>query len=283
MLGQRSLYHDGWLANTVHPPLSGWGKYETDEWELYHLPTDRAQSKNVAAREPARLEKLKSLWYYYAGIYNGLPLDDRTALEQTRAERPHGTPPRDRYIYYPDCASVPEQSGVLISGRSYTIAAGVKVDSADAEGVLYAHGGIAGGHSLYIKDRRLHYAFNWVGTHLQVVDADREITPGGHVFSAEFAARGRSTDPAMPGAAGTLTLYLDDQAVGSADIVTQPGFFCVVGDGIRVGRDDGSGVTPDYKTPFRFTGGAIDKVVVDVSGERYVDHEAQVRGWFLVD
>ena len=27
MLGQRSIYHDGWLACTVHPPLSGWGKY----------------------------------------------------------------------------------------------------------------------------------------------------------------------------------------------------------------------------------------------------------------
>jgi arylsulfatase len=24
-------------------------------------------------------------------------------------------------------------------------------------------------------------------------------------------------------------------------------------------------------------------VVVDVSGERYVDHEAQVRGWFAID
>ena len=42
-------------------------------------------------------------------------------------------------------------------------------------------------------------------------------------------------------------------------------------------------VTPDYTAPFRFTGGTIDKVVVDVSGDRYVDHEAQVRGWFLLD
>ena len=87
----------------------------------------------------------------------------------------------------------------------------------------------------------------------------------------------------MPGAAGTLTLYIDDQAVGSADIVTQPGLFCAVGDGICVGRDDASPVTPDYVAPFTFTGGEIDKVVVDVSGDRYVDHEAQVRGWFLLD
>jgi hypothetical protein len=125
--------------------------------------------------------------------------------------------------------------------------------------------------------------FNWVGSHLQVIDADRDLSPGGHVLTAEFVAKGRSGDPAMPGAAGTLTLYIDDQPVGSSDIVTQPGFFCVVGDGICVGRDDASAVTPDYTAPFRFTGGTIDKVVVDVSGERYIDHEAQVRGWFMVD
>jgi arylsulfatase A-like enzyme len=283
MLGQRSIYHQGWLACSVHPPLSGWGKFDQDVWELYDLEHDRAQSKNLAEQEPVRLETLKSLWFYNAGIYNGLPLDDRTALEQTLAERPSGTPKRDRYVYYPNCASVPEQSGVMISGRSYTIAGGVEVGSADAEGVIYAHGGVAGGHSLYVKDRRLHYVFNWVGTNVQVVDADRDITAGKHVFTAEFTATGRNADPAMPGAAGTLTLYLDDQAVGAGEIVTQPGLFCAVGDGICVGRDDASPVTPDYQAPFRFTGGTIEKVVVDVSGERYVDHEAEVRGWFLLD
>ncbi|MFI8090057.1 arylsulfatase [Streptomyces sp. NPDC086080] len=283
MLGQRSIYHEGWLACTVHPPLSGWGDFTHDTWELYDLTTDRAQSTDLAEREPARLETLKSLWYYYAGLYNGLPLDDRTALEQTLADRPRGNPERDRYVYYPDSAPVPEQSGVFTSGRSYTIAAGVDVDPAGAEGVLYAHGGVAGGHSLYVKDHRLHYAYNWIGTELQVVDADRTIPPGRHVLTAEFAAEGRSADPAMPGATGTLTLYMDDEELASHDIVTQPGLFCVVGDGICVGRDDASPVTPDYQAPFPFTGGTIDKVVVDVSGERYVDHEAQVRGWFLTD
>ncbi|MCM1974057.1 MULTISPECIES: arylsulfatase [unclassified Streptomyces] len=283
MLGQRSIYHEGWLACTVHPPLSGWGHYEQDVWELYDLTNDRAQSTDLAEREPERLETLKSLWYYYAGVYNGLPLDDRSALEQVLADRPHGAPERDRYVYYPDTASVPEQSGVVTSGRSYTIAAGVDLGSPDAEGVLYAHGGVAGGHSFYVKDHRLHYAYNWVGTKLQVVDSDRELPQGKHVLTAEFTARGRSTDPEMPGAEGTLTLYVDDQEVGHDDLITQPGNFCVVGDGICVGRDDASPVTPDYDGPFPFTGGTIDKVVVDVSGEPYIDHEAQVRGWFMTD
>lgn len=285
MLGQRSMYHDGWLAATIHPPISGWSHFEHDEWELFHLAEDRSQVHDVAAEHPERLQSLKDLWFYYAGRYNGLPLDDRSALEQALAERPHGTPQRSRYIYYPDCADVPEEAGVAIGGRSYTIAVGVDVESSDAEGVLFAHGGVAGGHSLYVKDQHVHYAFNWVGTFLHTISSTGPLTPGPHVVTAEFTANGRSDRTDMPGASGRLTLYLDDAEVGSGDVVTQPGAFCLVGDGICVGRDSASPVTPDYadRGTFPFTGGTIDKAVVDVSGDRYLDHEAQVRAWFAID
>jgi arylsulfatase A-like enzyme len=282
MLGQRALYEDGWLVTTLHPPLSGWGNFEHDVWELYDVSTDRSQSRNVADDEPDRLAAMIARWFELAEEYNGLPLDDRTALEQTLADRPSGATKRDRYVYYPNCAAVPEQSAVSIPGRSYTIAVGVEAGP-DAEGVLFAHGGVAGGHSLYVQDHRVTYAFNWLGTSLQVITADRDIAPGQHVVTAEFQATGRNSDPAMPGARGTITLYIDGDVVGSGEIVTQPGLFCAVGDGLCVGRDDASPVTPAYTAPYRFTGGTIDKAVVDVSGDRFVDHEAEVRGWFLLD
>jgi len=272
MLGQRAIYEDGWLACTLHPPLSSWGKFDQDVWELYHVEVDRAQSTNVAADESERLEVLKARWFELAEQYNGLPLDDRNALEQMLAERPSGTPRRDRYVYYPDCAPVPEQSAVAVSGRSYTISAGLHVESRDVEGVVFAQGGLVGGHSLYVKDRRANYTYNWLGTAVQNIAGDRDLEPGPHVLTAEFTAAGRNDDPMMPGARGVLTLYLDDEVTGSAEIVTQPGAFCLVGDGLCVGRDDASAVTPAYVAPYRFTGGSIDKVVVDVSGERYVDH-----------
>ena len=283
MLGQRSIYHEGWLACTVHPPLAGWGHFEKDEWELYHLDVDRAQAKNLAASEPDRLEMMKGLWFYYAGRYNGLPLDDRSALEQVLAERPTGAPARDNYIFYPGTADVPESAGPLIAGRSYTLSAGVEIGASGAEGVIWAAGGVAGGHSLYLQDQKLTYSFNWVGSVFQDVVADTPITPGHHVVTAEFAATGRSTDPGQPGTAGTLTLFVDDQQVGQGTIITQPGYFCITGDGIAVGRDSGSAVTPRYKAPYPFTGGTIDKVVMDLSGEHFVDHEAQVLGWFMKD
>jgi len=283
MLGQRALYHEGWLACTVHPPLSGWGRFELDEWELYHLETDRAQTTNLAAQEPERLETLKALWYYHAGRCNGLPLDDRSAIEQVLSERPRAAAPRDRYVFYPGCADVPESAGPVITGRAYSIAAGVEVETPDAEGVIWAAGGVPGGHSLYIKDGRLRYTFNWIGTTLQNVVTDREITAGKHVYTAEFTPNGADPNPQMPGCPGTLTLYVDGEPAGAGEIVTQPGYFCLTGDGTCVGRDSASSVTPEYQAPFAFTGGTIEKVVVDVSGERFVDHEAEVRGWFMMD
>jgi len=113
--------------------------------------------------------------------------------------------------------------------------------------------------------------------------ADTEISPGRHVFTAEFESAGRNPDPAMPGFTGTLTLYSDHTKVGQGEIVTQPGNFCLVGDGICIGRDSASPVSPEYTAPFEFTGGTIDKVVVDVSGEKFVDHEKTVMSWFAID
>jgi arylsulfatase A-like enzyme len=281
MLGMRAIYHQGWLANTLHPPISGWSSFDKDEWELYNLREDRAQTRNVAADHPEPLEQLKGLWSYYAGVYKGLPLDDRTALEIIASPRPQPSEPRSRYVYYPDTADVPESVAVNIRRRSYTIAAGAVLDTPEAEGVLFAQGGVAGGHSLYLHDRRLHYVYNWLGERIQKVTADAELTPGKHVFTAEFRKTGE--EEATMSAVGTLTLYVDDEVVGSAEITTQPGFFGLTGDGLCVGRDGNSPVSPDYKAPFAFVGGTIDRVAIDVSGDHYVDHEKEVLAYLARD
>jgi len=281
MLGQRSLYYKGWLVNTLHPRISGWGKYEHDAWELYKLKEDRTQMNNLADKNPDMVEKLQGLWYYYAGIYHGLPLDDRSALEIISTPRPQPSKPRNRYIYYPDCSDVPEMVAVNVRRRSYTIAAGVTIDSPEAAGVLFAHGGVGGGHSLYIKDKKLHYVYNWLGEKVQKVTSSIDIPEGKHAFTAEFVKTGdqKETMSAM----GTLTLYIDMKKVGQMTIMTQPGFFSLAGDGLCVGRDSGSPVSSDYAAPFRFTGGVIDRVVVDVSGDLYVDHEKEVSAWLMRD
>jgi arylsulfatase len=51
----------------------------------------------------------------------------------------------------------------------------------------------------------------------------------------------------------------------------------LTGDGLCVGWDSGAPVTDDYpgSMPWRFTGGTIKRVAVDVSGEHYVDLERE--------
>jgi arylsulfatase len=281
MLGMRALYHQGWLANTLHPPLSGWGNFDQDVWELYNLAEDRAQTKNVAADHPDRLEELKELWSHYADLYKGMPLDDRSALEIISTPRPQPTEPRDRYVYYPHTADVPESVAVNVRRRSYTIAAGATLDSAEAEGVLFAHGGVGGGHSLYLQGGRLHYVYNWLGERIQKISSDVEVEAGKHVFTAEFQKSG--DDEATGSAVGTLTLHVDDDEVGSGEITTQPGFFALTGDGLSIGRDSASPVSSDYASPYPFTGGTIDRVIVDVSGDHYVDHEKEVLAYLARD
>lgn len=281
MLGQRAIYHQGWLANTVHPPISGWSNFAHDVWELYNLQEDRAQMNNVAGQHPDKLELFKGLWNYFAGVYNALPLDDRTPLEIMLTERPQPAKPRNRYIYYPNTADVAESVAVNIRGRSYTIAAAVVVDTNEAAGVLFAQGHLMGGHTLFIKDKRLHYVYNWLGEDIQKITSNVEIGTGRHVFSAEFGRTGQ--DPQTRSALGMLTLYIDTEQVGQSEIKTQPGYFSLVGEGLCVGRDSASPVSPDYAPPFTFAGGTIDRVVVDVAGEPFVDHEKEVMGWIMRD
>jgi formylglycine-generating enzyme required for sulfatase activity len=62
--------------------------------------------------------------------YNGLPLDDRSALEILNTPRPQPGEGRNRYVYYPDTAEIPESVAVNVRRRSFTIAAAVVLDAA---------------------------------------------------------------------------------------------------------------------------------------------------------
>ena len=66
------------------------------------------------------------LWWAQAGQYGALPLENRDALEILTTDRPQLTKPRNRYVYYPGCAEVPESVAPNIRNRSYTVA--VEVD-----------------------------------------------------------------------------------------------------------------------------------------------------------
>lgn len=107
-----------------------------------------------------------------------MPLDDRAALEIVTTPRPQLAPPRNRYVYRPGGAQVPESVAVNIRNRSYSIGALVDIPEPGATGVLFSHGGRFGGHALYVKDNRLHYVYNFLGSEEQKISASEDLPTG---------------------------------------------------------------------------------------------------------
>ncbi len=274
MLGSRSIFHEGWKAVTNHPTISGWGHYDEDEWELYHTDVDRSEVHDLAAEKPDKVRELVNLWYAEAGANGAFPLDDRSALEILNTERPQLAAPRKRYVYFPATAPVPESQAVVTRGRSFLIGAVVDIPEPGAEGVLFAQGTRFGGHALYVRENRLHYLNNFLGSVEQKVVATVDVPTGEKlILSASFEKASQEPDST----AGTLSLYHGDEKVGEGEIKTQLGPFSIAGSGLYVGRHEGEPLTGDFpgSAPHRFSGGTLHRLAVDVSGEAYLDLERE--------
>jgi arylsulfatase A-like enzyme len=279
MLGTRGIWENGWKAAAVHAPLSGAGKFEQDKWELYQVDEDRSESKDLAEQHPEKLKGLIDVWFEEADKNFVLPLDDRSATELLTIERPQSEPPRDRYVYYPGTAPVPEGVAVSIRGRSYKIIADVEL-SEDAEGVVFAHGSRFGGHALFIKDRKLHYVYNFLGIKPEQEFTSEDLAPGKHALGMEFT---RESAGDYGESHGTTTLYVDDKVAAKGPMRAQAGKFTLAGDGLCVGYDSGDNVSEHYQNPGTFTGGTILGVAIDVSAESYLDLEREAAGAFARD
>lgn len=269
MLGTRAIWEDGWKASAVHAPITGQGHFDKDVWELYHVDVDRAEAHNVAAQHPQKLQSLINAWFEEAKKNNALPLDDRTALEQLNIERPSAEPSRERYIYYPDNAPVPESVAVNIRGRSYKILADVVIKDPNASGVIFAHGSRFGGHALFIKDKKLHYVYNFLGIRPeQELVSSAELSPGNLTLGMEFV-REKAGDHHE--SIGHATLYVNGKVVAQGPLRTQAGKFTLGGEGLCVGYDSSDAVSARYKAPGRFHGGEILGVGVTTEKTGYED------------
>src|SRR5215204_3129673 len=209
MLGTRAIWQDGWKAIAVHAPLTDKGKFDQDKWELYHVDVDRSESNDVAKENPEKLEALKKLYLEEATKNQALPLDDRTATQILTIERPTEETVKDAYTYYPHASAVPEAVAVNVRGKSYKIVANIEIKDANSSGVIFAHGSRFGGHSLFIKVRKLYYVYNFLGiTEYQVVSGT--LSPGKYTVGMEFNKEkaGEHNE-----SVGTMKLYVNDKEV----------------------------------------------------------------------
>ncbi|MGH7679720.1 MAG: sulfatase-like hydrolase/transferase, partial [Gemmatimonadaceae bacterium] len=271
MLGTRGIWQDGWRAAALHAPISGAGHFDQDRWQLYHVDEDRSESKDLSKELPEKLQELIKVWFDQADKNFVLPLDDRGAVELLGIQHPTLEPPRTRYIYYPHTSPVPESVGANVRGRSYKIVADVTTTS-DSHGVIFAHGSRFGGHALFLKDRRLHYVYNFLGIKPEQKLVSEPLSPGKHVLGVAFS---REKSGKYGESIGKAQLYVDEQVVAEGPWKTQPGHFTLGGDGLCVGYDSSDNVSEEYQPPNEFTDGTILGVAIDVGDDVYLDLEKE--------
>ncbi|AKF79883.1 arylsulfatase [Myxococcus fulvus 124B02] len=289
MMANRAIYHDGWRAVCPFPGPSfaeageGFGesplteerlrRLDSEGWELYHVAEDCTETRNLAEEERGRLLEMIALWYVEAGRYNVLPL---TAPDVSlfSLERPQLSPDRKRYVYRPHTSPAPENVAVHVLNRPHSITARVDVED-DAEGVLLSHGGLTGGYTFFIQDRRLHYVYNFVGEREFHIESGVEIPVGSSELRFEFEPTGAPDLARGKGAPGRGRLFIDGELVAQSDISATMPLVISLGEGLTCGRDDNSAVSTMYHPPFAFRGGTLREVVVDVSGEHLRDEQSE--------
>src|SRR5262245_37456886 len=107
---------------------------------------------------------------------------------------------------------------------------------------------LTGGHSLYVKDGKPTYCYNFFGLERYYVRGTQDVPPGDHQVRMEFAYDGGGV-----GKGGTATLFIDGVAVGDGRIDQTEAFLFSADETCDVGDEFGSPVTTDYSTK-KFTG-----------------------------
>ena len=192
-------------------------------------------------------------------------------------ERPAEEKPRESYTYYPHTAPVPEAVAASIRGRSYKIIANIEIADPNCSGVIFAHGSRFGGHTLFIKDKKLYYVYNFLGIKPEQVLVSGILKPGKYTVGMEFI---REKAGEYHESLGQAKLYVNDKMVAEGPMRTQVGKFTLGGDGLCVGYDSEDPISEKYSKPNEFRGGTMDFVTISVEGKQYLDLEKEAQNLF---
>ena len=278
MVGNRAIYHDGWIASTT-PPAAPWllatGKL-TDvndyNWELYHLTEDYSQNNDLAQKNPDKLKEMQALFLTEAAKYQVLPLDN-TGFSRLLTPRPSAVAGKTVFTYTGPNENIPVGNAPSILDRDYTIPADITVPQGEAEGMIVTLGGRFGGYGLYLLKGRPVFDYNlldlkhyrWEGGplgHGLLADA---LKPGKHTIVFDFKYDGPG-----PGKGGEGVFKVDGNEIARKKMDHTIPLLMSIDETFDVGSDTRTVVNDDYKLPFRFTG-TIDKLTFNLGPEQLTD------------
>jgi hypothetical protein len=201
-----------------------------------------------------------------------LPLNDLGIFEFRALEYAVAVPSSGQYTYYPGTSEIPEASVANTINVSHKILAEVEFTD-DTDGVIVAQGSRFGGYSLFVKDGKLTYVYNFLGIPPEQKIVTDAPTSGTHIVGVEFTKEGMGEHHEPH---GSLKLHIDDAVVAEDEIRGIASRYALCGEGLCIGYDGGDAVSSEYEPKFEFTGGRIVKVVFDVVDDAYMDVEHEL-------
>ena len=269
LMGNRGIYHRGWTAQTIHRTpwdvVTAPGPFSADVWELYDTTKDWSQAHDLSKEQPEKLAELQQLWLIEAVRHNVLPLDDRAAERMNPAIAGRPTLVEgDRLRLYPGMTRLGENVAINVKNRSYQVTAEIEIeDGTTPSGAIVVQGGRTGGWALLADDAgRLTYHYNYCGLLRATTAADAPLPAGTHQVRAEFAYDGGGI-----GHGGTVTLYVDGDAVGEGKVQRTHPLYFSFDEGLDVGIDTGMPVFEGYSTPRGVFNATINWAQIDLGDD----------------
>ena len=285
MLGNRAIYHDGWLAattpvtlpwelSTAPPPdvITGY------KWELYNVQEDPTENNDLATKMPDKVKEMQDLFYSEARKHDVLPLDNST-LARWNTPRPSLTAGQTVFTYSGELTGVPESAAPNILNKSYTITAEVEIPKGGAEGMIVTEGGRFGGYGLFLSKgvvgiRRGKPVFLYNLLNLKrTIWSGPELGAGKHTIVFDF----KSDGPGL-GKGGTGVLSVDGKEVDRKSMEHTTPITFAEDELFDVGQDTRTGVAMleyRYDVPFKFTG-KIDKLTFKLEPQAKAAPESKV-------
>jgi arylsulfatase len=265
IFGNRGIYHDGWLAQTVHKaPWEGKPRAALldDTWELYNTRADFSLIHDLAAANRPKLKEMQALFMSEATRNHVLPIDDRgiERINASLAGRPDLMAGRTTLTVYEGMIGLSENVFINTKNLSHSITADLEIPMGGAKGVVIAQAGRFGGWSLYLKDGKPTYDYNYLGLEHFKVAAPEALPPGKATIRYEFAYDGGGL-----GKGGTGTLLINGKKVAEARIEHTQCCAFSADEGTDVGTDNETNVTDDYKDRDNKFTGRIAKITIQVT------------------
>jgi len=262
MYGNRAIWHEGWKAVTLHAKRMPWdltlrGDFSKDVWELYHVSEDFSESTDLADQYPEKLEKLKELFDQEAWANNVYPLyDDMLARLSGTNDILFGDQ-KDFVYYAPGAFRIAEKASAPVKNRSHRIETTLELTGGE-EGVIVACGGMTGGYTMYVKDGKLHFDYNFLdGVHYHL---ESQPLPTGTV---EVKFNFILTHPF----GGTGELYVNGEKVDETDMPKMHISTYSLAETFDVGRDTGTQVDSSYEGgPLKYAG-VLDRVFITLTDD----------------